>query len=284
MIRWLARLRDIDRRWLYLATAVALAVPFVARGRIAMPPTEPFMVTRRLFDAIEACPPDKVVLIDSSWNMGSQAENEAQLECVVRHLCRRRVRFVVISVGVTELGPEFARQVIEPIAAEAGRQYGTDWVNLGYVQAGGDIKVLIEALCRDLHAVRPTDVHDTPVAQLPLMRSVRSINDAHLLFSVTYSPTADWISLVKGQFGTPVAFGCMTIMSPYYHTFIESGQLSGMLVGNWGAAEYERLTQARGKGTERIAFATYGNCAILAAILLGNLGLWAARRTRGRTR
>jgi hypothetical protein len=244
------------------------------------------MVTRRLFEAVESCPPDKVVLIDSSWDMGSQAENEAQLECVVRHLCRKRVRFVVISVQRAQLGPEFARRVIKKIAGKAGYQYGTDWVNLGFVQAGSDIKVVIEALCRDIHAVRPTDVDGKPVAELPLMdvlkgtQEVPSIRHVHLVLSITYSPAEDWISLVKGQFGTPVAFGCMTIMSPYYHTFIESGQLCGMLIGNWGAAEYERLTRQPGKGTELIAFATYGNCMILAAILLGNLGLWAARRSR----
>jgi hypothetical protein len=280
MIRWLARLRSIDRRWLYLATAIALAIPFIVGGRIPMPPTEPFMVTRRLYEAIESCPPNKVVLIDSSWDMGSEAENCAQLECVVRHLCRRRVRFVVVSVGVTQLGPEFAQRVIKKIAKEAGCTYGTDWVNLGFVQAGSDIKVVIENLCRDIHATRPIDVEETPVAKLDLMREVRSIRDVHLVLSITYSPTPDWISLVKGQFGTPVAFGCMTIMSPYYHTFIESGQLCGMLIGNWGAAEYEGLTRQPGKGTELIAFATYGNCMILAAILLGNLGLWAARRSR----
>jgi hypothetical protein len=285
MVAWLAKLHKVDRRWLYLAAALALAVPFLARGRIPMPPTQPFMVTRRLFDAIESCPPDKVVLIDSSWDMGSQAENEGQLECVVRHLCRKRVRFVIISVQRAQLGPEFAQRAIEKITAEPGceRQYGTDWVNLGYVQAN-DIKVVIEALCRDLHAFRPNDVKQTPVGQLPLMQSVRSIKDVHLLYSVTYSPAEDWISLVRGQFGTPVAFGCMTIMSPYYHTFVESGQLSGMLVGNWGAAEYEALLARPGKGTELIAFASFGNCIIVAAVLLGNLGLWAARRKERQSR
>ena len=149
LIRWLARLQDIDRRWLYLATVIVLAASFSVR--IPTPPGQTSLATRGLYDAIESCPPDKVVLIDSSWDQGSQAENLAQLECVVRHLCRRGVRFVVVSVAVTPFGPEFARRVIEPIAANAGYVYGRDWANCGYIQTGGDMKVSIDGLCRDFH-------------------------------------------------------------------------------------------------------------------------------------
>ena len=277
MIRWLARLHTLDRRWLYLATVVVLLASFGVR--IPTPPGRVSVATRGLYDAIESCPPDKVVLIDSSWDQGSQAENLAQMECVVRHLCDKRVRFVVTSVGVTQFAPEFARRVVEPIAAQAGYDYGRDWVNLGYV-TGADLKVLIDGLCRDLHAVWPRDAKGTPLGDLPLMRQVRSIADVHLVYCITYSPTPDWIGFVKGQFGIPVAFGCMSIMSPFYATYIDSGQLSGMLAGNRGAAEYESLIHHEGTGTNRITFASFGNCMILLAVLLGNLGFWASRRLR----
>ena len=277
MTRWLGRLHSLDRRWLYLATVVLLLASFSVR--IPMPPGRVSIATQGLYDAVESCPPDKVVLIDSSWDQGSQAENYAQLECVVRHLCRKGVKFVVASVGITPFAPEFADRVIEPIARKAGYVYGRDWVNLGYVQAP-DIKVLINGLCGDIHGVYPQDVRGKPVAQLPLMARVRTIRDAHLLYSITYSPTPDWISLVQGQYGTPVAFGCMSIMSPYYSTYIDSRQLCGMLNGNRGAAEYEMLIGQPGVGSQRITFASFGNCIIIAAIVLGNLGLWALRRQR----
>jgi hypothetical protein len=129
----------------------------------------------------------------------------------------------------------------------------------------------------------PRDLRGTPVARIPLMAQVRTIRDAHLVYCITYSPREEWISLVRGQYGTPVAFGCMSIMSPYYSTFIDSGQLCGMLNGNRGAAEYEMLTGLPGVGSQRITFASFGNCVILAAVVLGNLGLWAMQR-RGERR
>lgn len=279
MTRWLAKLHDLDPRWLYLATAVLLIIPLVVM--IPMPRSDISGAVRGLYDMVEACPPNGIVLIDSSWDAGSQSENKAELKCVVRHLCRRRIRFVVIST-VTVFGPEFANSIIEPIAKEAGYVYGRDWTNMGYIQATTGLAVIIEGLARDFHKMRQADVHGTPVGDLPLMQHVRSIKDLYMVYSVTYSPSPEWISFVKGQFGTPVAFGCMSIMAPSYYAYIDSGQLSGMLAGNRGAAEYEALLQHPDLGTKLSMAASFGNAAVILAALVGNLGLWAALRMRRR--
>lgn len=278
MIRHLAALRDLNQRWLYLATVAVLIVPFAVA--IPMPPGSASVATSGLQETIASCPRDKVVLIDSSWDMGSRAENQAQLQIVVRDLCRRRIRFVVTSLAVSPFAPDFAEKVIRPIADEAGYVYGEDWVNTGYLQASGGLPVILDGLCRDVHKIRPADVHGTPAEQIPLMRRVRSIDDIHMVYVVTYAPAPAWISFVKGQYGTPVAFGCMSIMAPNYYTFIDSGQLCGMLVGNRGAAEYEALLDRPGLGTRLIMVASFGNAVIILAALLGNVGMWAAARKR----
>lgn len=275
MIHWLAKLEKIDRRWLYLAAVSLLIVPFLVA--IPMPPGSTSPATRGLYEAIESCPADKVVWINSTWDMSSRAECQAQLACLVRHLCRRRLRFVVTSVG-NPFGPEFAEQIIEPIAAEAGYVYGRDWVNLGFIQAVGGLGVVIDGLCRDLHKLRPEDVKGTPVDQIPLMQKVRSIRDISLVCCVTYAPQPQWISFVRGQHGTPVGFACMSIMAPNYYTFLDSKQLCGMLVGNRGAAEYEALIDRPALGTKLIMAASFGNAIVILAALLGNLGMWAALR------
>ncbi len=281
MIRWLAKLEGLNQRWLYVATIGLLIVPFVVP--IPMPPGGASMPTQGLYDAIESCPPGKVVLIDSSWDMGSRAENHAQLECVVRHLCGRGVRFVVISLG-RPFGPEFAARVINPIAAKAGYAYGRDWVNTGFVDTRGGMGVIIDGLCSDFHKARPKDRDGTPMSKLPLMAKVRSIRDIHMVYCVTYQPSPEWISFANGQYGTPVAFGCMSIMAPNYFTYIDSNQLCGMLVGNRGAAEYEGLIGKKSTGTRLIGVASFGNCIIIIAAILGNVGAWAALRARRKAR
>jgi len=281
MMAWLAKLRDLNQRWLYLATVLLLIVPLAVT--IPMPSTGTSQATQGLYDMIDSCPDDKVVMIDSSWDMNSRAECQAQLECVVRHLCANKTRFVVTSLG-TPFSPDFAAKVITPIAEEAGYVYGTDWVNTGFIQATGGMGVVIDGLCRDFHSVRPADVHGTPVADLPLMQTVRTVEDMHMVYVVTYQPSSEWIAFVRGQHGTPVGFGCMSIMAPNYYTFLDSGQLCGMLVGNRGSSEYEALIGRPALGTKLIMVASFGNAIIILAALLGNIGAWAGARRRRRAR
>lgn len=278
---WLAKLRDLNQRWLYLGTILLLILPLAVT--IPMPSTGASPATQGLYDMIDSCPDDKVVMIDSTWDMGSRAECQAQLACVVRHLCANRTRFVVTSLGAP-FGPDFASRVITPIAEEAGYVYGEDWVNTGFIQTSGGMGAVIDGLCRDFHKFRPADVHGTPVRDLPLMQNVRTVEDMHMFYVVTYNPPTEWISFVKGQHGTPVGFGCMSIMAPTFYTLVDSGQLCGMLVGNRGASEYEALIDRPGLGTKLIMVASFGNAIIILAALLGNIGALAGARRRRRAR
>jgi len=277
MMHWLAKLHSFNPRWLYLATILFLLIPFL--WDIPMPQSSISAASLDLYNTIEACPKNGIILIDSSWDPGSQAENKSQLQCVIRHLCSRKIRFVVIST-VTAVGPQFANSTIGPIAEAAGYQYGTDWVNLGYIQPAAGMPILIEGMLHDLHQLRKEDYSGTPVDQLPLMKKVKTLRDVYMVYSVTYAPDQSWISFVKGQTGIPVAFGYMTIMAPTYSPFLDSKQLCGALVGNRGAAEYEALCQQPDLGTKLSMAGSFGNIAVILAAIVGNIGLWAALKTR----
>ncbi|MCS6831878.1 MAG: hypothetical protein NZ749_14720, partial [bacterium] len=67
MTSWLSHLQTIDRRWIYLSIWVACALPFLVDIRL---PVYVSPETRRLYEFIERCPPDKVVLVDSAWDAG----------------------------------------------------------------------------------------------------------------------------------------------------------------------------------------------------------------------
>jgi hypothetical protein len=140
--------------------------------------------------------------------------------------------------------------------------------------------VAIDGFCKDIHSLHPKDENGTPVGKLPLMQRVHSIKDVHMVYAVNYGPPQPWISLARGQYGTPVAFGCMSIMGPWYHTFLDSKQLCGAVIGNRGAAEYEVLLERQGLGTRLVTAASFGNAVIILAALLGNIGLWARLRAR----
>jgi hypothetical protein len=276
MIHFLSKLNKLDRRWLYLLMFVLLIIWFIQPMKI--PGGPPSLTTKRLYDAIEACPDDKVILVDSSWDAGSKSENLPQLESVIRHIVRAKKRFIVTSVGVTPLAPELATSTIRPVTEAAGYEYGRDWVQLGYIQAGpGGVGVIIDGLCRDFQRAYPTDIYGAKLEDLPLTKEVKSIQNVHLVYCVTYAPPMEWISFVKGQFGVPITYGCMTIMAPSYYPYFMSGQLEGMVIGLSGAAEYERMIEKEGAGSEMITPASFANVLIVLAVVLSNVGLWATK-------
>ncbi len=295
-MKWLVKLQYIDRRWLYAITFVLMVLPFVMN--VPMPIGTPSAATKGLYDKVEQCAKqqedarkdpsgetrEKIVLVDASWEMGSAAENLSQLECVIRHLVERRVKFVVVSVGVTYLGPLFADKTIYPIVEEYNKRhpdnklaYGRDWVNLGFIQ-GANYGNMIDGICRDLHKARPEDYYGTPVGKLELMKNVHDYKDFFLIYSVTYGPNEDWISFAGSAFSVPMAFGYMTITHPGYAKYLVSGQLCGALVGNGGAAEYEKLIGHPASGTYLHQAGSFGNMMIILAAILGNIGAWAGTR------
>lgn len=272
----------IDRRWLYLATFLIVFIPILVT--IPLPRLQVADATRGLYEAIEACPPDGIVLVDSSWDQGSLAENRSQLECVIHHLCQRKIRFVVTSVGVAPLGPDFARETITPIAREYGYEYGRDWVNSGYVQGiEGSIGAIIDGVCKDFQGTFPVDTKGTRMADMPLTRDIRSIEDFYMVYVITYAPAPEWISFVHGQYQKPVAFGAMSIMAPVYYNNLEASQIVGLMLGNRASAEYEALLKRPGLGS-RYAFAgSFGSLAVILAAVLGNI-MWLVGRRRARAR
>ncbi len=277
MLRLLSMLYHLNPRWLYLAITVVLIIPLVVT--LPMSTNVSSCGPQGLYDTAGSCPADKVILIDSSWDLGAKPECMSQLECFVNDLCRRKIKFVVFSTSL--YAPTFANDVIKPIAQTNGYVYGTDWVNLGFIQPpAGNMGVLIQSFCENIHATRPIDVDGTAVASLPLMQSVRTAKDIHMVMAINYCPWQEWISFGKGQFGLPIAFGCASIMGPYFYVFVDSDQLCGLLAGNRGAYEYESLTGMRGMGSKVMMAFAFGMCFIIAAVLIGNVGFWASMRLR----
>ena len=75
------------------------------------------------------------------------------------------------------------------------------------------------------------------------------------------------------------------VMAPEQYPFLDSGQLSGMLTGMKGAAEYEQLIEAPGLGMPAMAGQSAAHLYIFLLIVLGNLSLivgWLQRRRPAR--
>lgn len=288
MLELLAKLQKIDRRWVYLFVFIACTIPFIHRMWL---PISISPETKSLYDCIEnknKLPEnkDKVVLIESSWDAGSMGENQGQIEVVVDHLFRNDIKFAIFAMN-NALAPQFSEPVIDKLAKKYNKKYGIDWVNLGTKMGVQDWQVM-QRIAKDFHGQFPTDYKNQSVEDLPLMGNLHKIDDIYMIYAVTYTPSENWLAFVHGPYGTPVAYGCAGIQSTTYYRYVASRQLCGMLVGIRGSAEYDSMLYPRDDqmkdrkslGTKLIIPLSFGHIVIIVAIIVGNIGYFAARRRR----
>ncbi len=269
--QWLARFQTIDRRIIYLCVAIAIALPFIFRIHLPVVVTPP---VQRFYEAVEKVPKDKVVLVAADFSTGTEGENGPQVQAVLEHLMRRRIPFIILGVDIQ--GPELVQSYAERLARKYSYRYGRDFVNLGYLPGG---QMALERFCRSVWQTVPVDYKQRPLAELPLMRRVRTAKDIGLVAEFTGSGLLSWyIQTFWGQFKVPLAQGCTGIIGPEQFPYLDTGQLSGLMVGLKGAAEYEALLNIQREGYRRMMPQSLGHLSALLLILLGNLGMWLARR------
>jgi hypothetical protein len=274
------RAQTIDRRYLFVLLVVAVALPSFVRISI---PVHVFDDTMGVYRSIEGVARAntgkryrKMVLVMCDWGPGSKGENWPQTESVIHHMLRRGVPFMIM--GIDTVGPTLAEGMAERIAPRYGRRYGVDWVSFGF-RYFGDPQLL--SFVKDVPGFVQRDIHGTPVAKLPVMAGIHDMSDVPLLIDVAAGPEVDrWIRLAQPTYRFKAAFGATAVMAPAYYPYLDSGQLSGLLVGMRGGAEYEELLGAPGQATQGMTLQSMAHLLVAALVILGNIGYVVGRRAR----
>jgi hypothetical protein len=263
------RMMQIDRRILYAILAVNIIAALMAR--VAIEPDIPPPV-KRFYDTIEALQPGDMVMVSSTWSAGTLAENQPQFEAVLKHLMRKRVRFTIISFAppARDISHRLARRLTE----DFGYVEGKDWAHFGYAP---DIIIAVKGMSEDIVQAIRQDVRRVPIAELEVMKGVKSLKDYKLVVDVTPSDTLTyWISYRPPNL--KILYCPTSVMAAEAYTFLDSGQILGMITGAKGAYEYERLLGIVGLGTRFINAIQFSHVLIIFFILLGNFAMFMQRR------
>lgn len=279
--RFWQRVLYVDPRILYLVFFLLLVGLEFRAVPIPVPVPE---TVQQLYDRIELLDGEKLVIVDCSLDSGYIAEGQGQYEAVVEHLFRRGIPFAVCLNTMFSEGPRYATaltdRVLERVEAETGpREYGVDYcIWQAVTPANG---ATLAALAKNIPDTIKRDVNGTPISDLPMMEGVQDIHDVDLVYRVSYTWDAIfWIGFVQSVYGTPFAVGTSAISSSGAYPFVDSEQICGLIAGASGAAAYERLLEAPGKGTQTVSVQSLSVIYVILAILLGNLAMFMARRGR----
>jgi hypothetical protein len=267
-----SKLQEIDRRYIFLFIGMAAFIPLI------FPLGLPLGVTpssENLFNAVDSLKEGSVVLLTFDYYPSTLPETQPMSYAALRHLFRKNLR--VITCTVIPLGAlSVMEEVVNNVAREYDKEYGVDYVNLGYKY--GYVAVML-GMGRRISDIFPRDNYNTKLEDIPLMQEVTNYDDVDFLFVVADNATVDyWVSLVNAQFGLPMGAGVTAVMAPKCYSFLQTGQMVGLLGGMKGAAEYEKLSRNPGMATRGMDPQSIIHFLIIVCILLGNVGYFVSKR------
>ncbi len=266
------RMEKMDRRWVYLMVGIAVFIPFI------IPTSFPISITpevQKLYDAVEALPDSSNVMLVFDYYPSTIAECEPMTIAAIHHFFRKDCKVVTLS-NIPLGGPTMAETVTRSIALLYNKEYGIDFVNLGYK---ANYVAVLSGMGASIEAIFPTDNYGKPLKDLPLMNEVKNYDDISFIFEVADNATADyWVSIVHAQFGTPMGCGTTAVSAPKYYAFVDSDQFVGLLGGMKGAAEYEMLIGKKDKAVKGMSAQSLTHLLIIGLVILGNLGFFLGKR------
>lgn len=270
----LRKLEFVDRRWLFLAMAAAIVIPLLHPLPL---PIDISNMVQDLYDAIEALPPDAIVLVSVDYDPTGKPELEPFHIALFNHLGRRHIRMVIVSLWSP--GPPLTDQVIESVGLESryGMKKGVDWVHLGFKEGQ---QIVMESMGRSLRQTFPLDRDRTPVTEIPLMQEVDKYDDFAMLINISAgSPgVKEYVQVVQSQYGIPMIGACTAVSGPDYVPYYDAGQLKGLAAGMKGAAEYEELVGMPGSAVAGMVAQSASHLLLVAFIVFGNVMFFLSRR------
>ncbi len=278
----------LDRRIIFVVIALVIAIPIVKPFGL---PTSVTDRTKGLFDVVDATPPDKAVLLSTDYTPQTEPELHPMMISLLRHCFARRIRVLLITLYVEAGG--LAQQALEQVMAEFNQRatssadsiiYGRDVVYLGW-QPPPIIPIL--GMGRSIKDVYKVDWYKNPVANMPVMKGIDTYDNISIVVAFSSGSSPIWfVQLAQPRYGVKVGGGVTAVSVPDFYPYLESGQLSGLLAGMKGASEYEELVErhfgkiGRRKATEGMSSQSAAHLAIMAFIIIGNIGYLVQKRRR----
>ncbi len=284
------KMMQIDRRVIYLVVALVMIIPIIFPFDLPLKISD--RTTRKLFDSIDKFPDQRgVFLISADLSPQDQPELYPMMVSWIRHCFHREIKVLVMCLYPTSMG--LAEQALNQVATEfnnraargKGRRivYGEDYVFLGYKPPP---IVPILGLGENIFGVFPKDFYGKELTSLPMMKNIKSYRDMDMIGSIAAnSLPITYIAYAQARYGIAVTGGVTAVSVADFYPYLDSGQLTGMLEGMKGAAEYEKLIvdqfpedDGRRLATEGMSAQSTTHIAIILMIIVGNVCFFMQRR------
>jgi hypothetical protein len=275
-------LQHLDRRWIFLAMFLAVAIPILFQKTF---PETPTPIVQKVFDQVESLPPGSPVLLAFDYDPGSAGELDPMAISFVRHCAEKKHKMYFIALW--PLGPRMIDDKIQRVlkADFPELEYGDDYVNLGFKSGGEGV---IQVVLTDLKKYFTADNAGTSLDDIPMTRSVKNIQQMSLILNVSAGTpgTKEWVQYAATPYHIPTASGCTGVQAPLFYPYYPN-QLVGLLGAIKGAAEYEAALGKKyprwapvdkNEGLRRMSPQLVAHLLMVGLIGLGNVIYFLSRR------
>ncbi len=271
---WLNRNMD---RILYILIIACVSYAIISPIGLPIPVSKETLV---LYDFIETIPAGKAVYMGFDYQASSMAEIEPNAVALMRHFFQRDIK--VVAAGITAESGALVDKVIGIISSDfPDKEYGVDWVNIGYKPG---TNVFLQALTVNISdAAGGVDYQGKPLGSLPLMQEVKSLKDVAIACSMgsLNEGLSSYVKMIGSPIGIPVTGACFAVSIPESIPLFQAGQLTGLLKGMRGAAEYEQLIQKPGTAAAGMDAQSLTHLLIIAFVIIGNVQYFLERSKKG---
>jgi hypothetical protein len=250
------------------------------------------------FDAVESLPPGARVLVSMDFDPASAGELQPMATAIVRHCVLRGHRICAMTLWPAG-GPIIDGTMQDVLGDRPDWTYGERWVNLGY-RAG--FEGVMKQMNSRVSLAYATDVRQTPLAEIPMLKGIMGIADFDLLVSISagYAGAKEWVQYSVSPTLTgakPLRFvaGSTGVQTPQLIPYYPN-QMAGILGAIKGAAEYEYLVNEAVRKADpaavvpprfqeaqrRMAPQLFGHVLMVALIVLGNVVFFGLRAREAR--
>jgi len=263
-------LARIDKRWIYLLLLVAVTVPLVVKMKL---PVRVSSETQVVFDAIDQVPEGNFIILSFDIEASSLPEIQPIADAITRHAFSRNLK--VVGLALFSEGTAIGYNVLSTIARRYDKEYGRDFIYLGfrpqYVSA-------ILGIGENIAGVFPLDYLNNDWTELANFSELKDYSDIDLVVSLADGglPTY-WVEYAGSRYHQKVTTGLTAVMATSYFPYTASGQLTGLVGGLKGAAEYEKLLGYVGGGQRGMLAQSSGHLLIIVLVILANVAAFWKR-------
>jgi len=273
------RLANLDRRFIFLLLVLCISygLLFPKPLKISIDPP-----VKAAYDTISQLQPGDKVILSFDYGPSVMPELQPAALAILRHCFMKKADVILMTLW--NEGLPMMSDAIASVAIPMGEKVNQDYVDLGFKWGGVTGSSVIEGLGSDIKSVFPNTNGGSPYDRVPLLKGVKNFKDIKLLISFTAgNPGVDeYIQYANARYHLPIVGVVTKVTAPKEFPFLNSGQLSGLVAGLVGGAEYEELIDHPGFGLAGLFALSTAQVTIILFILAANVLQFFAGRKKSK--